>query len=140
MENLIPLKIPSGWALTYNQFVDEPAQINENGSIENWDAYKESLLQIQRLDLKDGAHYIPETTLLIDLGWTPEATASGAFKLALVIKNPNNDMDWEPISEFNSQDRYEIQAKIEEWLYKLSVRYSRDMPPKQIAKMLTFEI
>lgn len=140
MENIIPLKIPAGWAITYNQFVDEEAIILENGTIENWDAYKESLLQITRLDLKNGTHYIPNGTLLLDLGWTPEADAAGSFKLVLVFMDPTADEIWVPISEFTSQNRVEIQAKIEEWLYKLSVRYAPTMSPKEVAKMLTYEI
>lgn len=140
MENLLPLKIPAGWAVTYNQFVDEDAVINKNGTIENWDAYKESLLQIQRLDIMNGSHYIPRATLLIDLGWTPEGRSDGSFKLVLVFLNPDAKNIWEPIAHFESKDRFQIQGQIEEWLYKLSVRYSVDMNPKEVANILTYDI
>ncbi len=141
MKNLIPLHIPSGWAICYNQFIDEDPIVIENSEhFKNWDAYKESLLQIMRLDIKDGNHFIPNKTLLIDLGWTPEASIHGSFKLHLVNFDKNAEQNWDTIETYFSKDRFDIQSKIEEWLYKMSIRYSTNMTTKEIAKMLTYEI
>lgn len=141
MENLIPLHIPSGFAVCYNQFVNEDPILKEGSDyFENWDAYKESLLQIKRLDLKDGNYQIPDKTILIDLGYTPEASIHGSFKLLMVYYDPTAKKIWEEISLFTSKDRFEIQSKIEEWLLKLSIRYSTKMTTKEVAKMLTYDI
>ena len=141
MENLIPLHIPSGWAICYNQFIDEDPIIQENSEqFKNWDTYKESLLQIMRLDIKNGSHFIPKKTILIDLGWTPEASIHGSFKLIMVNYDLNTEQRWDTIETYTSKDRFDIQSKIEEWLLKMSIRYSTNMTTEEIARMLTFEI
>ena len=141
MENLIPLHIPSGWAICYNQFIDEDPITTENSEyFKNWDAYKESLLQIKRLDLRNGSHFIPKKTILIDLGWTPEASIHGSFKLIMVNYDLNTEQRWDTIETYTSKDRFDIQSKIEEWLLKMSIRYSTNMTTEEIARMLTYEI
>lgn len=107
------LNIPAGWAVCYNQFADEDPVIVD-GEIENWDAFKTSLAQFNKMELVKGDWKIRDEHLLMDLGWYPEADPEGCYRLVLV--NHTADGQWEDINEFASQDRFMVRDKIEEWM------------------------
>ena len=109
------LNIPGGWAVTYNQFMDENPVI-EDGKIANWDVYKEDLLQISKLEIQDGWHQIPDLILMIDLGFYPEADPEGNFRLVLTKVDKIGDTGWQEIEEFESKDRFAVRDKIEQWM------------------------
>lgn len=108
----IRLDISPGWAICYNQFADEDPVIVD-GEIENWDAFKNSLAQFVKMELVKGHWRILDEHLLIDMGWYPEADPNGCYKAVLVN---HTEGDWEDIDQFESQDRFEVRDKIEEWM------------------------
>ncbi|GGI11621.1 hypothetical protein [Gottfriedia solisilvae] len=95
---LQPLRIPSGWEVTYNTFLEiDPSNIKQD---EEWFMiFTESLFQ---------AIY-KSRNILIDLGWYPEGDPNGNFGIEL-IKN----YEWEkPLESINSKDKDEIIEKLE---------------------------
>ncbi|WP_248061012.1 hypothetical protein [Paenibacillus silvae] len=112
--NLIPLKIPAGYAITYNKFYDvEPVlSMDSDYFIENWGFFTEDLLQITKLKIKKGKWYIPEReeVMLLDLGWYPDSDMNGQYCLQLV------DGNWNEIKSICSKDRFLIKETLEEWM------------------------
>lgn len=95
---LQPLRIPSGWEVTYNTFLEiDPSNIKQD---EEWFMiFTESLFQ--------AIH--KSRNILIDLGWYPEGDPKGNFGIEL-IKN----YEWEkPLESINSKDKDEIIEKLE---------------------------
>lgn len=121
MQNLIRLKVPMGWAVTYNKFVDVLPQLDHTGEhLENWHFFTEDLLQISKLSLKKGSYYLPQRRLLIDLGWSPDTAPNGQYRLSLVFVDPKHNNVWEEIAAFSSKNRLEIRDKMEDWLEQLT--------------------
>jgi hypothetical protein len=112
--DLLPLKIPQGYAMCYNKFHDVEPEVGEDGDfLKNWGYFTEDLLQIKKMKLKAGKWYIPDEGLLIDLGWYPDSSNAGEYRLELVNEK------WEVHDEFSSRDRFLIRDKLEEWLVRL---------------------
>jgi hypothetical protein len=81
---LMPLRIPSGWAVTYNvYFAEVPMEVHD-GRIVNFEYFKEDLLTIRQLTVSDGHHEVDRAGWLLDLGWYPDADPGGAYTLTLV--------------------------------------------------------
>ncbi|GIP17523.1 hypothetical protein J40TS1_31650 [Paenibacillus montaniterrae] len=112
--NLIQLKIPAGYAITYNKFYDVDLNLSEDSDyfIENWGFFTEDLLQITKLKIKKGKWYIPERkdTMLFDLGWYPDSNINGHYCLRLV------DGNWNEIKSISSKDRFLIKDTLEQWM------------------------
>jgi hypothetical protein len=68
---LVPLRIPAGWTVVVNSFVeiDDPHALGQ--------AERDALLSQDLLQLRAG-------DLILDLGWTPDGDADGAYRLELV--------------------------------------------------------
>ncbi|WP_235828143.1 hypothetical protein [Brevibacillus migulae] len=116
----MPLKIPAGFAVTYNNFYDVLPEMPEDPDddiIKNWSFFTEDLLQIVMMDLKKGSYSIPDEHLLIDLGWYPDSDPKGEYYLQLV--KVKRDRSWEEIKDLSSADRYLIKRTIEEWMKSL---------------------
>ncbi|WP_272039132.1 hypothetical protein [Paenibacillus sp. JJ-100] len=111
---LIPLKIPAGYAITYNKFYDvEPIRNkDEDDFIENWGYFTEDLLQIVKMKIQKGNWYVPEREdkLLFDLGWYPDSDINGQYVLQLVDEN------WYEIKSISSRDRLIIKETLEAWM------------------------
>jgi hypothetical protein len=115
---LMPLRIPAHWAVSYNDFYDVEPIIDKDSDSEfykNCDYFMQNLLQIVKTTLKDGNPAIDKNSLLIDLGHYPDGAIDGEYKLQL-IKQLDGEMDWENAEIFESKDRFEIVAKLEQWL------------------------
>lgn len=112
--NLMQLKIPAGYAVTYNKFYDVDPILSADSDyfIENWGFFTEDLLQIVKMNIKNGKWFIPqrEDTILFDLGWYPDSDINGHYRLELV------DGDWNEIKSISSKDRFVIKETLEEWL------------------------
>ncbi|MNP60892.1 hypothetical protein D3C76_1560200 [compost metagenome] len=107
------LRIPSGYAVTYNKFYDvDPISQADSDFIENWEFFTEDLLQIEKIRIKKGAWYVPEkdNRLLFDLGWYPDSSIDGHYKLEVV------DGEWNVFKSISTIDRNVIREKLEEWL------------------------
>lgn len=113
------LRIPQSYAIGYNKFYDVEPDRGEEGDdfLENWHYFTEDLLQIFKMQLnKQGEWFIPdreEGRIVIDLGWYPDSSASGEYRL--VIANG----DWDILKEKCSRNRYEIKETLEDWLESL---------------------
>lgn len=112
--NLVQLKIPAGYAITYNKFYDVEPILSEDSDyfIENWGFFIEDLLQITKMNIKKGKWYIPERedTMLFDLGWYPDSDINGHYCLQVV------DGNWNEIKSISSKDRFLIKETLEQWL------------------------
>ena len=84
-DKLVLLPIPVGWAVTYNAlFAGDPIIDTENDLIENFTAYKEDVLTLERMAIEGSGWVIPkENNLLIDVGWYPDSDPSGEYVLRL---------------------------------------------------------
>ncbi|WBW95243.1 hypothetical protein [Oceanirhabdus sp. W0125-5] len=113
---LMPLRIPKGFAVCYNKFYDiEPIKSEKcDNLIENWDYFTQDILQIIKMDLRKGVWYIPKEHLIIDLGWYPDSCPDGMYGLELSVVR--EDHSWDIIEQKESRDRFEIRDTIERWL------------------------
>jgi hypothetical protein len=109
----MPLRIPTGYAVCYNKFcdVDPVSRQDGNGFLDNWEFFTEDILQIVKMQLENGKWVVPtERKATIDLGWYPDSSINGQYKLVLVNEN------WEVIREKYAKNRFEVRDTIEEWI------------------------
>jgi hypothetical protein len=108
---LVPLKIPTGWTVRFNSFLEVEPTI-ENGVFVNGDLFDEDLLWIERVVPEDRTW--PKWVL--DLGWYPSEDITGNYQLTLLLG------DWEHISKiYTTKDYKEVQNTINHWLHILSM-------------------
>ena len=111
--NLQPIKIPAGWTVEWNLFTaTDPTE-------ENIQEFSGNLLLINS----------SSRLKAIELCWTPEEDINGTFELKVINLEPNfnsktNEMEynglWEsPEMEYQTKDRREVVAKINELLFYL---------------------
>jgi len=101
---LQPLRIPTGWDVTWNTFYEaDPIHFNEEDS--NFCLnFTEDLLQMKR------------GNIILDLGWYPECKVDGEYRLVVI-----QDEEWEkPFFSFETRDKATIIHKIEELLLSTS--------------------
>jgi hypothetical protein len=118
MSELMPLRIPNHWAVTHNQFYDVDPIIDENSDSEyykNCDYFTQDLLQIVKTTIHDGHPAIDKDALFIDLGHYPDGAIDGEYQIELV-ESIKGQRDWENSKKFRSKDRFEIVAKMEQWM------------------------
>ncbi|MGO4549291.1 hypothetical protein AB4Z29_31375 [Paenibacillus sp. 2TAB23] len=121
------IKIPAGYAISYNKFhnVDPILAEEEDDFLSNWYYFTEDIMQISKLENVDGRHVIPESnTYIIDLGWYPDSSLNGEYKLVLV--HVDVDKYWIELKTKRSKDRFEIRDTIEIWLRELNNNQSDD--------------
>jgi hypothetical protein len=108
---LMPLRIPHGWAVLYNSFGDADPIVRD-GSIANFEYYKEDLLMIQRIELTSTDWVFKRDGHVLDLGWYPDADPDGNYILQVI-----RGADWEKkLVTFKSHDRQKIRVVIERCL------------------------
>lgn len=115
--SLMRIKIPAGYAITYNKFHDvEPIQAEEEDDLlSNWEYFTEDIMQIQKLENVNGRYVIPESNArIIDLGWYPDSSINGEYRLVLA------DEFWNELKTKRSKDRFDIRDTIEVWLRELN--------------------
>lgn len=118
MSELMPLRIPNHWAVAHNQFYDIDPIIDENSDSEyykNCDYFTQDLLQIVKITFHNGEPTIDKDGLLIDLGHYPDGAIDGEYQIELV-ESIKGQRDWENSKKFRSKDRFEIVAKMEQWM------------------------
>lgn len=96
---LQPLRLSSGWTVTYNNFSEYDFQ--KDGQ-EYLHELTEDMLQLENRDL------------LIDLSWRPEMNIEGRYVLYLLDKKAERPFDT-PIDVFESRIKQEIISKLEFW-------------------------
>lgn len=112
------INLPKTWKVAFNEFYEIDPELN-NEADSSWEFFKEDILQ-----LENDVH-----GLLIDLGWYPEFSANGEFKLMLVkVINENGETigNWESaLKTFSSSNRVEIVREIEKWCIEHDKNYSK---------------
>lgn len=106
---LQPLRIPTGWSVTFNDFCEiDPETIRDPDSM-LWSYFHEDML------LMEHAHI----SLLVDLGWYPDGDSTGTFRAIVVRKYTEEEQAvraWqEPIAEFMSRSVEQVVAQLEAW-------------------------
>ncbi|CAL8895592.1 hypothetical protein MHH54_09175 [Bacillus sp. FSL K6-4563] len=103
---LQPLRIPSGWEISYNSLTElDPALLNKDEH-DKWLNFTEDLLQIKN----------SKKNILLDVGWYPEADPEGVYGLDVV-----EDFNWEnPVTSFETNQKGELIEKVEFLLWQLS--------------------
>jgi hypothetical protein len=86
---LIPLRIPSGWEVRFNNFVELPGDL---GARERAAYLSQDLLSI-RSTAPEGA---PTAGWELDLGWHPDGDPAGVYRLTLI------DPDGRPAARLES--------------------------------------
>jgi hypothetical protein len=105
-KQLVPLRIPSGWAIVHNSFGDVDPVICD-GVIANNEFYNEDLLSIESI-LFDGESWATDKSgYLLDVGWYPDSDPQGSYRLTLLRGGWDNI-----IAELKSIER----EKIREWI------------------------
>ena len=100
---LVPLRVPSGWKIIFNDFTEADSDLFVDENHEQLWEFKEDLLQFK---------YEEKRTL--DLGWYPEFKPEGRYKLMLIDSASKEQPDWEkPIYVFESRKTKDIIEKIE---------------------------
>lgn len=124
IRKLQPLRIPGGWTVNFNDFMDiDPSKISDEDD-DKWLFYfSEDLLYISTEITRKRNEQTEIQTLGIDLGWYPEGDPNGSFKLQAIL----ND-NWEnPLLSFSSRNKDEIVKTTENWLFdKFMPRYFID--------------
>ncbi|MGB3402506.1 MAG: hypothetical protein WBA77_07430 [Microcoleaceae cyanobacterium] len=109
---LVPLNIPSGWAVVQNNFGDQDPLI-QNGWIVNHDNYSEHLLSIRALNAQADQIEIDPEGYHLQLGWYPAANPNGCYRLQLQKLQSNSEQEK---FEYTSNKRSAIQQVIEQCL------------------------
>lgn len=116
------LVIPETWDLSYHEFRQiDPQKLSPDDL--DWLLLKQDLLQIKH----------KATGILLDVGWYPDSSPSGFYRLVLI-----QDYEWEqPLFSYASSSYQEIIAKIEEVAVdkKLAVILKEEESKKQLKKL-----
>lgn len=112
--DLVALRIPNDWAVTYNRFYEAAPVINtESGHLENWSAFTSRLLNIHLLPRQSGTiNY--KYALQIEVGWYPDADPRGSYRATLVANSPADV--WQEVLRYTHLNRDEIVRQIYEWM------------------------
>lgn|SRR5215831_1974191 len=83
MRPLVSLRIPSGWAVITNNFVEfAPSEVASDSDRESY--LDENLLSIEGIIFDGVCWRTDRSACLIDLGWYPTGDLRGSYRLALV--------------------------------------------------------
>ena len=107
---LMPLRIPSTWAILHNSFGDEDPIVRDE-SIVNSEYYNEDLLWIQRIQPTSTNWVTDPNGHILDLGWYPDADPKGTYRITLIRGNWSNEL-----LKYESKERQKIRAIIERCL------------------------
>ena len=118
MEKLQALRIPGGWEVVINKFLELDVEdySMDNG---NWIDLTEDILYLRRRSRK----YI----IGIDLGWYPDTDPQGAFHIKVIL-----DENWEkPVMEYVTRVRNEVVKMTENLLLRYCSEYNIDLDVKK---------
>ena len=117
MSKLQPLRIPAGWEVVFNKFLEIDVEDWPEDN-ENWLDFTEDITYLRRKSRK----YI----IGIDLGWYPDTSPQGAFHVKVIL-----DDNWEkPVMEYTTRERKEVVKKIEDLLLRYCSDYNIDVDVK----------
>jgi hypothetical protein len=122
VRHLVPLRIPSGWAVEFNNFVELGRP--ESLSAGDRDAYLAQDLLSIRSTAPEGAN---ASGLILDVGWRPDGDPAGRYLLQVVRAN------WDETGiELASRRSEIIRDAIEVCLHRLNA----GDPPQRVQQIL----
>lgn len=96
-----PLRIPAGWKVILNKFMEMETEDRPENS---WVNFTEDITYLERKSER--------YTIGIDLGWYPDLDPEGAFHVNVIL-----DGDWEkPFMKYVTRERKEVVTIIEDLL------------------------
>ncbi|WP_413166404.1 hypothetical protein ACL6C3_06790 [Capilliphycus salinus ALCB114379] len=104
---LVPLNIPSGWAIVHNAFGNEDPLIRDGGIV-NSHFYNENLLLIQPIRFEGTSSTVDPVGYTLKLGWYPHANPYGSYRFTLSKGDIEN-----PVFQYESRERETIRRVIE---------------------------
>lgn len=104
---LVPLNIPSGWAIVHNAFGDEDPLIRDGGIV-NSHFYNENLLVIKPINLEGTSSSIDQQGYTFQLGWYPHGNPNGCYRFTLL----KGDVEG-AVFQYESREREAIRRAIE---------------------------
>jgi uncharacterized protein YoaH (UPF0181 family) len=108
MRDLVPLRVPAGWLVQHNTFVEFLA--DHPPTADDYLSYcTEDLLQMRSCKLFDGAWHVDPEGFVVDLGWYPDGEPSGTYRLIVV----RPDLCGETVLEFSHRNQRAICEAIE---------------------------
>lgn len=104
---LVPLNIPSGWAIIHNAFGDEDPLIRDGGIV-NFHFYNEDLLLIKPITLEGTSTTVDQQGYTFKLGWFPHGNPHGCYRLTLWKGEAEG-----AVFQYESRERQTIRRVIE---------------------------
>ncbi len=118
MSKLQPLRIPAGWEVVLNKFLEIDIE-NCLANNKNWIDFTEDITYLRRKSRK--------YKIGIDLGWYPDTDPQGAFHVKVIL-----DENWEkPIMEYVTRERSEVVKTMEDLLLRYCSEYNIDVDVKR---------
>ncbi len=118
MSKLQPLRIPAGWEVVFNKFLEvdiEDCSVDN----ENWLDFTEDITYLRRKNRK--------YNIGIDLGWYPDIDPQGAFHVKVILNE-----NWEnPVMEYITRERKKVVETIEDLLLRYSSDYNIEIDAKR---------
>ena len=124
---LVSLRIPSGWAVVFNNFVemDDPFTLTSDER----DAYlAQDVLALQTVSIgPDGAWSSSDDGLVLDVSWRPAADPEGRYVVAIVRSS------WEDVLlRFEHKDQVVAKNAIELSMHLLAEGYSPELAQRAL--------
>ena len=118
MPKLQSLRIPAGWEVVFNKFLEIDIKDCPVDN-ENWIDFTEDITYLRRKSRK--------YNIGIDLGWYPDTDPQGAFHVKVIL-----DEKWEkPVIEYVTRERKEVVKIIEDLLLRYCSDYNIDVDVKR---------
>ncbi|MBD5499406.1 MAG: hypothetical protein HDR11_16945 [Lachnospiraceae bacterium] len=118
MPKLQSLRIPAGWEVVFNKFLEIDIK-DCPADNENWIDFTEDITYLRRKSRK--------YNIGIDLGWYPDTDPQGAFHVKVIL-----DEKWEkPVIEYVTRERKEVVKIIEDLLLRYCSDYNIDVDVKR---------
>lgn len=118
MPKLQSLRIPAGWEVVFNKFLEidiEDCPLDN----ENWIDFTEDITYLRRKSRK--------YNIGIDLGWYPDTDPQGAFHVKVIL---DENLE-KPVMECVARERKEVVKTIEDLLLRYCSDYNIDVDVKR---------
>jgi len=124
MAELMRLRIPMGWTISYNRLFDANPIEDDDGSgwVTNWfEGFTEDVLWIQECKYDGKKYSAPKShSFHIDISWLPGNSISGQYYAKLQWCSDDELIN---VAQIDSQNRFEIRDKLEFWMSDISENY-----------------